>query len=576
MPGLIPPITPAEFFQYLQRCIPPVGWSHKLAVANSGGPDSVALLFLLHATLKQRLSLTFPPERLPSGAPPAPLGIPRELLSIHVNHNLQDAATAMQSAASGLAQQLGIPSHTVKIPWGQDQFPPLNQVDEKVAREARYYALFSSMQRNKTNAIAFAHHADDQVETAIMRMSQGSSTRGLAAMRPVRRWGMGKKDNPSFSFGVDGMHTWLVRPLLHVSKDRLLATCEANKLDYVNDPTNFQPSLTLRNNIRRLLSNKEPTPVQEQQGDEAGVAIEPYVAHLRAMVPKVRHEDQLREAVRLYGIRLEEVETQVTNLISRARIHSPASTLILRSDVLAEATDEELRYAIVRRCLRYCSPGPWGDVWCEAGGDRGSLKRIARQIWFAKKVNREELEYNPKTGVREDPRKTFTAGAGVIAYPITYQIERDRVRFRSSREGDELEVEGWLFGRAPPHEKSVPPSWSEVVINATEGLQAALKAEQPRYTALFDNRFAIHFDITKTPKRIKQELTEYVGRIKIEPETRWVLPKVMLVGARSKNRLCIGQLVWEKDLWRWRESVHKPAKLQRWITMEFVRTLDAL
>lgn len=40
-------------------------------------------------------------------------------------------------------------------------------------------------------------------------------------------------------------------------KDRILATCEANKLEYVNDPTNFQPQLTIRNAIRHCINNEE-------------------------------------------------------------------------------------------------------------------------------------------------------------------------------------------------------------------------------------------------------------------------------------------------------------------------------
>ncbi|KAI0373019.1 hypothetical protein BV20DRAFT_963503 [Pilatotrama ljubarskyi] len=578
MPGMIPPITPAEFFHYLQRCIPPVGWSHKLAVANSGGPDSVALLFLLHATLQQRLSLKFPPPRLPAGAPPPPLGVPRELVSIHVNHDLQDAATTMQSTADRLAHQLGVSSHTAKIPWGEEPLPSLDKVDERVAREARYTTLFASMQQLQADTIAFAHHADDQVETAIMRMSQGSSSRGLAAMRPVRRWGMGKKDNPYFSFGVDGMHRWIVRPLLHVSKDRILATCEANKLDYVNDPTNFQPDLTYRNSIRQLLSNKsqDPAPQPDNQAETTEVDFKPYIKQLRDMAPGTRPADQLREAVRLYGMRLEEVETQVTDIITRARLNSPASTLLLRSDVLEEAADEEVRYALIRRCLRYCSPGPWGDLWSEAGGEREALKRISRQIWLTRRPKPEDLKVNRKTGEREDPRKTFSAGAGVIAYPVTYQLERDRVRFRASMEDSKTEVEGWYFARAPPHEKSLPPSRWEVAQDVTEGIRATLEGGKPRYTALFDNRFAIHFHTSRIPKTVKEELTKYSARVRIEPESRWILPKVMLVGARSKNRRCIGQFVWEEELWAWKESVRRPVKFQSWMTMEFVRSLDAV
>lgn len=41
--------------------------------------------------------------------------------------------------------------------------------------------------------------------------------------------------------------------LIRVFQDRILATCEENNLDYVNDPTNFQPQLTIRNAIRHVI-----------------------------------------------------------------------------------------------------------------------------------------------------------------------------------------------------------------------------------------------------------------------------------------------------------------------------------
>ncbi len=41
-------------------------------------------------------------------------------------------------------------------------------------------------------------------------------------------------------------------------QDRILATCIENALDYVQDPTNFQPELTIRNAIRQKISQKTP------------------------------------------------------------------------------------------------------------------------------------------------------------------------------------------------------------------------------------------------------------------------------------------------------------------------------
>jgi len=73
--------------------------------------------------------------------------------------------------------------------------------------------------------------------------------------------------------GYEGMHRWIVRPLLEVSKvsigalihytfhntnqDRILATCAENGLEYVTDPTNFQPDVTIRNAIRQMLKEEE-------------------------------------------------------------------------------------------------------------------------------------------------------------------------------------------------------------------------------------------------------------------------------------------------------------------------------
>ena len=53
------------------------------------------------------------------------------------------------------------------------------------------------------------------------------------------------------------------------------------------------------------------TPI-DLPGSQTKLDISPYVAQLRAMVPHVRSEDQLREAVRLFGTRLGEIESQGT------------------------------------------------------------------------------------------------------------------------------------------------------------------------------------------------------------------------------------------------------------------------
>ncbi|KAH9852681.1 PP-loop family-domain-containing protein [Lenzites betulinus] len=561
MPAYIPPITPTEFFHHLQRCIPPTGWRNRIVVANSGGPDSTALLYLLTAVVELRKSSHC---------------FPRAVASVHVNHSLQDAATLMEETALQTAKRANVPHVIESIPWGTLPYPQRQEVDEKVAREARYSRLFHAMRTFKANTIAFAHHADDQVETAIMRMSQGSGIRGLAGMRPVRRWGMGNKENDYYAFGLPGMRSWLIRPFLHVSKDRILATCEHYQLNYAIDPTNFQPDLTFRNDVRHVLSGKSSPPRQkaESASHSKGIDIEPYVEQLRAMVSETRPADQLREAVRLYGIRLEEVDAQVTNALSRIRVRSPPSTLLLTSPALQEITDDEVRAALIRRCLRYISHGPWGSAWSEAGGDRTILRRIASQLWPADPAPPARMAVDPQTGAREDPRRTFTAGAGVIVYPVTVNVQLGTIVHRGSMPGRAEEVPGWMFARAPPHAKAVSLNADAYgVLDVTEELLKARAMGRPTYTALYDYRFAVHFDVAWPGKYIEDAVFSKKGRVTIVPDTKWVLPQVV-VGAGSDDSTCVGKFLWQ--LPEWKDSCRRPVRHQSWVRMEFVRKLDAI
>lgn len=187
-------VRPAEFATALGRCLPAVA-SPVIAVANSAGPDSTCLLFLL-----RRL---FPP---------------RALLSIHVVHHLQPASADMAAVAAANARSLGVPHHTAHIPWGVPPFPPVPTAGpiERTARDARYSVLFDAITRARVPLLALAHHADDQLETAIMRLARGSSLLGAAGMRPSRRWGMGS-GTLSWS-GHHGLNTFILRPLLSFPK----------------------------------------------------------------------------------------------------------------------------------------------------------------------------------------------------------------------------------------------------------------------------------------------------------------------------------------------------------------------
>lgn len=179
-----------------------------LAVAVSGGPDSMALAFLSAKTV---------------GA--------KNLLALIVEHGLRDESAREAAAVAQNLRALGI--ETEILPWTHDEVKSRVHVR---ARDARYGLLIEACKRRGIDTLLIAHHADDQAETVLMRFAKGSGIDGLAGMEPVTV--------------VEGVR--LVRPLLAVPKARLIATCEANGVPFVIDPSNATAKYA-RGRLRRVM-----------------------------------------------------------------------------------------------------------------------------------------------------------------------------------------------------------------------------------------------------------------------------------------------------------------------------------
>jgi tRNA(Ile)-lysidine synthase len=190
------------------------------AVANSGGPDSTCLLFLTHRLLSTSKQT----------------GLPQSVISLTLDHDLQLSSSKMAERCAESATSMGVEHLTSVIPWSQPPFPD-RPVDagsfESIARTARYHVLFAAMSRMGAKVIAFGHHADDQVETSLMRLARGTTELGAGGMRPCRRWGMGLgRNETSLGWsGLEGMSRWILRPLIEFSKVSLFSSVHSTVPD---------------------------------------------------------------------------------------------------------------------------------------------------------------------------------------------------------------------------------------------------------------------------------------------------------------------------------------------------------
>jgi tRNA(Ile)-lysidine synthase len=188
-----------------------------LLLAVSGGSDSTALL-VIAARWARRL------ER------------PPKLTAVTIDHGLRPESRRESAAVKRLARRLGVAHRTLR--W-RGKKP--NTGLQAAARNARYRLLAQAAARAGYEHILTAHTLDDQAETVLFRLARGSGLTGLAGMAHASLLPIG------------GERTiFVVRPLLGVSKARLVATIKAARAGHSEDPTNRDPRFA-RPRLRALL-----------------------------------------------------------------------------------------------------------------------------------------------------------------------------------------------------------------------------------------------------------------------------------------------------------------------------------
>jgi len=194
-----------------------------VVVGVSGGPDSMALLYLLKEIRKNK---------------------DISLVCSHVNHNVRRESAKEKEFLENWCLKNDILFESMVIEkYGDDNF-------HNEARTIRYNYFNSLVEKYSANYLMTAHHGDDLVETVLMRLVRGSTLKGYGG----------------FYQEVDMDNYKIIRPLVYATKKEIEEYNKKNKIPYVVDKSNKKDKYT-RNRYRKIVLpflKKEDSRVHEK------------------------------------------------------------------------------------------------------------------------------------------------------------------------------------------------------------------------------------------------------------------------------------------------------------------------
>ncbi len=184
----------------------------------SGGPDSMALLHML-LQIKKKIDI--------------------RIICAHINHKQRNESDEEEEYVRSYCRDNDIIFECITInKWGDDNF-------ENEARSIRYNFFDELINNYNASFLMTAHHADDLIETILMRIVRGSTLKGYSGFNKIVNKGNYK----------------IVRPFYTITKDDILKYNEENNIKYYIDSTNNEDFHT-RNRYRHIvlpfLKNENP------------------------------------------------------------------------------------------------------------------------------------------------------------------------------------------------------------------------------------------------------------------------------------------------------------------------------
>lgn len=426
---------------------------------------------------------------------------------------------------------------------------------ETHARRLRFQALGKACRERGINTLLMGHHLDDSVETTIWRLSSGARGPGLAGIPDVARipechglFGVSesgssiklaanagsssshrrvrldeknrgriifppandkpparKREEPSPAIATGGI--FLCRPLLSVSKSSLIATCESNLIPWVSDPTNLDPTLTVRNAIRSLLhSNSLPRALSHD-------SILSLIQSSQKLLKK-----SSAQTMRLLGSQCHLLDLNLRTGTMLMQF-SPAPT-----STQGSTPARQIQSMALRSITEILSPYPTNHFPLR------SFESFTPHIF----PEHEGLDGQPSEAQTNylKERKPFTVGGGVFFNPLTVES--------LSEAPDDIRSRGenfWLLSRQPFMKNKATTTRIDVPVSEQQKTTPLPSEGDPPPTftpwTLWDDRFWFRFSIV--PKSTNNNKPDLSAESKLDTIPLFIRPFQKTDFARIRN-----------------------------------------